>query len=142
MCQGNFTYKVLVSLLSGLFFGLPSLCAIVRAFTFSPSVSTLSRGIRDIPTEAILRRTKNKVAALVAKSEHPERRYVLAVDDTFVRKFGASLENCYWFDHTSGSSKQGRILRAGSSWDFPNDLTPDPELDHVKNFPSPNPRGV
>jgi len=33
---------------------------------------------------------------------------VLAVDDTFVRKFGASLENCYWFDHTSGASKQGR----------------------------------
>jgi hypothetical protein len=51
---------------------------------------------------------QNKGAHLVAQCPHPERRFVLAVDDTFVRKFGQSLENCYWFDHTSGSSKKGR----------------------------------
>lgn len=108
LCQGSFTYSIFVSLLSGLFFGLPSLSAIARAFTFSCSVSNLSRGIRAIPHESLLRRTRNKVAALVGNTEHPEQRFVLAVDDTFVRKFGASLENCYWFDHTSSSTKQGR----------------------------------
>ena len=35
LCQGSFTYTVLVSLLSGLFFGLPSLSAIARAFNAS-----------------------------------------------------------------------------------------------------------
>jgi hypothetical protein len=108
LCQGAFTYSVFVSLLSGLIFGLPSLSAIARAFTFSDSVSSLSRGIHEIPHESLLRRMRNKVANLVATIEHPERRFVLAIDDTFVRKFGASLENCYWFDHTSGSTKRGR----------------------------------
>lgn len=108
LCQGSFTYAVLVSLLSGLFFGLPSLSAIARAFTFSCSVSNLSRGIREIPHESLLRRSRNKVADLVALSENPERRFVLAIDDTFVRKFGQSPENCYWFDHTSGSTSRGR----------------------------------
>ena len=108
LCSGDFTYKVFVSLLSGLFFGLPTLSAIVRVFTFSVSCSALSRGIASIPSESLMRRTRNKVSALIARTEHPERRYVLAIDDTFVRKFGTSAENCYWFDHTSGSSKQGR----------------------------------
>ena len=100
LCNCDFTYKVFVSLLSGLFFGLPTLSAIVRVFTFSVSCSALSRGIASIPSESLMRRTRNKVSALIARTEHPERRYVLAIDDTFVRKFGTSAENCYWFDHT------------------------------------------
>ena len=108
LCDGDFSYRVLVALLVGLFFGLSSLSAIVRAFTFVCSVSTLSRGIRAIPHEALLRRARNKVAELVATCENPERRFVLAIDDTLVRKFGASPENCYWFDHSSGKAAKGR----------------------------------
>jgi Transposase DDE domain len=108
LCHGDFSYNVLVSLLSGLFFGITSLSDIVRTFTFCVSASSLSRGIRQIPQESLMRRTRNKVSALVAQSERPEQRFILAVDDTFVRKFGASLENCYWFDHTSSSTKKGR----------------------------------
>ncbi|MCA2959434.1 MAG: transposase [Silvanigrellales bacterium] len=108
LCEGDFSYRVLVALLVGLFFGLPSLSAIVRSFTFVCSVSSLSRGIRAIPHEALLRRSRNKVAALIAAALHPERRFVLAIDDTLVRKFGASPENCYWFDHSSGKAAKGR----------------------------------
>jgi Transposase DDE domain len=108
LCSGAFSYRVLVVLLCGLLFGLPTLCAIVRAFTFACSVSALSRGIREIPHESLLRRAKNKVAALIAKSENPKRRFVIAIDDTLVRKFGGSPENCYWFDHSSGKAAKGR----------------------------------
>ena len=94
LCNCDFTYKVFVSLLSGLFFGLPTLSAIVRILTFSVSCSALSRGIASIPSESLMRRTRNKVSALIAQTDHPERRYVLAIDDTFVRKFGTSAENC------------------------------------------------
>jgi len=108
LCGGAFSYPVFVALLVGLFFGLQSLSSIVRTFTFVCSVSSLSRGIRAIPHEALLRRSRNKVAALVATCEHPERRFVLALDDTLVRKFGVSPENCYWFDHSSGRAAKGR----------------------------------
>lgn len=108
LCSGAFSYRVLVVLLCGLFFGLPSLCAIVRLFTFACSVSHLSRGIREIPHESLLRRARNRVAALVGATTNPERRFVIAVDDTLVRKFGASPENCYWFDHSSGKAAKGR----------------------------------
>jgi len=54
LCDGAFSYRVLVTLLAGLFFGLPSLCAIARTLTFACSVSTLSRGIRAIPHESLL----------------------------------------------------------------------------------------
>ena len=108
LCGGVFSYPVFVALLMGLFFGLQSLSAIVRTFTFVCSVSTLSRGIRAIPHKALLRRLRNKVAALIATCEHPERRFVLALDDTLVRKFGVSPENCYWFDHSSGRAAKGR----------------------------------
>lgn len=108
LCDGAFSYRVLVALLVGLFFGLTSLSVIVRSFTFVCSVSSLSRGIRAIPHEALLRRSRNKVAALIAATLHPEQRFVLAIDDTLVRKFGASPENCYWFDHSSGKAAKGR----------------------------------
>jgi Transposase DDE domain len=108
LCGGAFSYPVFIALLAGLFFGLQSLSAIVRKFTFVCSVSSLSRGIRAIPHEALLRRARNTVAALVASCEHPERRFVLALDDTLVRKFGLSPENCYWFDHSSGKAAKGR----------------------------------
>lgn len=77
LCGGAFSYRVLVALLCGPFFGLPSLCAIVRVFMFACSVSSLSRGIREIPHESLLRRARNKVAALIAECENPERRFVL-----------------------------------------------------------------
>jgi Transposase DDE domain len=108
LCKDAFSYRVFLSLLAGLFFGLPSMSAIVRSFTFACSVSSLSRGIRAIPHEQLLRRSRNKVAALLSTCDLPEQRFVLAVDDTLVRKFGQSPENCYWFDHSSGKAAKGR----------------------------------
>ncbi len=108
LCGGAFSYRVFVALLVGLFFGLSSLSSIVRAFTFACSLSALSRGIQAIPAEALLRRSRNKIAGLIASTPNPERRFVVAVDDTLVRKFGTSPENSYWFDHSSGKAAKGR----------------------------------
>jgi hypothetical protein len=108
LCKGSFSYCFLLCMLTALAFNITTFCGVTRALTFACSVSSLGRGIRQIPHDSLLRRNRNKIAALVATEENPEHRFILATDDTLVRKFGASSENCYWFDHTSNSTTRGR----------------------------------
>jgi len=108
LCDDNFRYPHFVTLLCALFFDLPSFCESVKTLAFSDSVSTLSRAAAAIPHQSLLRRNRNRVAALLHETEFSERRFVLIVDDTLVRKYGSTLDNCYWFDHSLGAKVKGR----------------------------------
>ncbi len=108
LCDADFTYRNLLHLMCILFFGLDSFSEAVRSLIFVQSVSTLSRGAARIPREALLRRCRNRVALMLAESDSPEQRFVLITDDTLVRKFGASPDNCYWFDHCINATMKGR----------------------------------
>jgi hypothetical protein len=108
LCDVNFTYCHFVSMLTALLFGISSFCDVSRLLVFAGSVSSLSRAAAGIPHEALLRRCRNRVAALLRECESPEQRFVLITDDTLVRKFGATPDNCYWFDHCTGAHIRGR----------------------------------
>ena len=99
---------MLTIFLTGIFFGLENLCDIKRKLTFSFSVSSLSRSVCHIPHESLLRRNRNRIAKIIQEIPDAIRRFILITDDTFCRKFGSSLDNCYWFDHTINSIVKGR----------------------------------
>ncbi len=108
LCNSSFCYNGFVVLLSALFFNLSTFSSIARAFTFSLSVSSLARKASCIPHEALLRRNRNRISSLIAKTSDSASRFLLVVDDTLVRHYGKSLDNCYWFDHTMGTTTRGR----------------------------------
>lgn len=108
LCCNGFNYSDFMTLLCGIFFGLDSFSAIVRTFVFSSSLSQLSRAATSIPSEALLKRNRNRIAKLIAQTPNAKQRFCLANDDTLVRKFGRCPENFYWFDHCLGSTYRGR----------------------------------
>lgn len=108
ICPKGFSYSDFVTFLCGLFFGLKSLSAITRFFPFAHSVSQLGRASRHIPHENLLSFNRKRLSRMVNGIEKPQERFVLATDDTLVRKFGLCPENCYWFDHTNNSTAKGR----------------------------------
>ena len=108
LCTRAFDYSDLVLFLCALFFGLSTFSAIARCFVFSASVSAISRKARAIPHEALLRRNRNRIARMIEKIPDAERRFVIILDDTLVRHYGQSPDNCYWFDHTNECTTRGR----------------------------------
>lgn len=108
LCSHAFTYHDLVVFLSAIFFGLSSFSGIARALLFSASVSALSRKATRIPHEALLRRTRNRVAVMVKACTNAKGRFIVIVDDTMVRHYGTSGDNCYWFDHSNSTTVRGR----------------------------------
>ncbi len=108
LCTRTFEYSDLVLFLCALFFGLSTFSAIARCFVFSASVSALSRKAKAIPHEAILRRNRNRIVRMIQEIPDAERRFVLILDDTLVRHYGKSPDNCYWFDHTNECTTRGR----------------------------------
>jgi hypothetical protein len=108
LCTRTFRYSDLVLFLCALFFGLPTFSSIARSFVFSLSVSALSRKVRAIPHESIVRRNRNRIARMIHEVPGAASRFVLILDDTLVRHYGKSPDNCYWFDHTNNCTTRGR----------------------------------
>jgi len=108
LCSKKFSLDVLIILLSGIFFGLESFCAIKRLFAFSLSVTSLSQAARAIPHESFLRRNRNRIVEKINEIKDAKNRFILVIDDTFCRKFGATEDNCYWFDHSLNTTLKGR----------------------------------
>jgi len=93
ICQDGLSYFDFVALLCGLFFDLNTLSAITRFFPFARSVSQLGRASQKIPNEALLNLCCKRVSRIVNSIDKPKKRFVLATDDTLVRKFGFAPEN-------------------------------------------------
>ena len=113
LCGNGFSYKVLLTILSSLYFGISSFSDAVRVLVFAPSVSLLSKQAKLIPYEKLnLRRVKRVAQILKGILDLSFRRYVLAIDDTLKAHSGKNGANCPWYDHTFNTKRKGRNFLA------------------------------
>lgn len=105
-------YAAFVALLCGAAFGISCLCAIVRFFGFSPSVSTLSRFLDEEDLFPKLnRRHQRRLLRLLDKIHEKPSRYMWVVDDTLIQHWGKKIWGTYfWHDHNTKGTVFGHKL--------------------------------
>lgn len=105
-------YSAFTAIFCGAVFGVGNLSDITRYFTFSPSVSGLSRFFAEEDICPMLnRRHQKKILTLMEKAEKDPKRYIWAVDDTLVSHWGKGIWGAdYWYDHTTDSTVYGHKL--------------------------------
>lgn len=108
LCDGHCSYQSFVALVTGIFWGYRSLSEIVRMFCASPSLSTLSEALRNLPARRLISRNINALSKMVQKEANATTRFSVLIDDTLSRQFGESKDNCYWFDHSLNKTILGR----------------------------------
>ena len=105
-------YSAFTALFCGAVFGVGNLSDISRYFTFSPSVSSLSRFFAEEDICPMMnRRHRKKILNLMERSKKDPTRYMWAVDDTLVPHWGKEIWGAdYWYDHTSDATVFGHKL--------------------------------
>lgn len=86
----SFSYPVLCTLLALHLFGLGSLCAAVRFLGWSPSVSTLDRGLQRFEANRFLRRMRAGILRRYS-AELTNGDFCFVVDDTLVKRHGKNI---------------------------------------------------
>lgn len=103
------TYKTLTAIVAFYLLGCSSLSDCVRSLAFSPSVSTLSTGMRSIPAGRLLRRIRKSLSKKL-RIVDDNSRFIFVLDDTANPKYGKFLHAVSNWGHGKGLYTGQRVL--------------------------------
>ena len=105
-------YPSFTASLCGATFGVGNFCDIARYYSFSPSVSSLSRLYADEEIyKKLNRRHRRKIKGYLERAKKDPKRYMWAIDDTLITHWGKEIWGAdFWYDHTSNSVLFGHKL--------------------------------
>lgn len=103
------SYWTLTSIVAFYLLGCRSLSDCVRSCAFSPSVSTLSNGMRSIPPGRLLRRVRKKLLRKL-NSASDNSRFIYVLDDTANPKYGRLMHAVSMWGNGKSVYKGQRVL--------------------------------
>ena len=104
-------YKSLCAIISLFLLGKGTLYQGVREMTFAPSVSTMSRGIRRMKANRLMRRLRKSLSRKFKDTDPKE--LVFVVDDTGNPKYSKMLYRCGHWGGSSGVYLGQKIMVLG-----------------------------
>ena len=92
-------------------FGYENICEGVRAFPWSPSVSTINKYLQKFSTNRFMRRLRAKILRKIQEGKIDKDDCCYVIDDTIVEKYGAKVFRIgTWGKHGSGMMRGQRIM--------------------------------